>query len=49
MIDFSKFKKLTIGGVELKQLFINGIRVWKSGYKNWVKFSTENGGFWNVL
>lgn len=44
MMDFSKFKKLTIGGVELKQLFINGIQVWKSGYKNWVKFSTEADG-----
>lgn len=40
----SNFKKLTIGGVELKQLFINGIQVWKSGYKNWVKFSTEADG-----
>lgn len=44
MMDFSKFKKLTIGGVELKQLFINGIQVWKSGYKNWVKYSTEADG-----
>ena len=44
MMDFSKFKKLTIGGVELKQLFINGIRVWKAGYKNWVKYSTEADG-----
>lgn len=39
-MDFSKFKKLTIGGVELKQLFINGIQIWKSGYKNWAKHST---------
>lgn len=44
MIDFSKIKKLTIGAVELKQLFINGIQVWKSGYKNWVKYSTEADG-----
>jgi hypothetical protein len=44
MIDFTKIKKLTIGGVELKQLFINGIQVWKSGYKNWVKFSTTDDG-----
>ena len=43
-MDFSKLKKLTIGGVELKQLFINGIQVWKSGYKNWVKFSTKEDG-----
>ena len=44
MIDFTKIKKLTIGGVELKQLFINGVQVWKGGYKNWVKFSTEADG-----
>ena len=43
-MDFTKIKKLTIGGVELKQLFINGIHVWKSGYKNWVKYSTEADG-----
>ena len=43
-MDFTKLKKLTIGGVELKQLFINGIQVWKSGYKNWVKFSTTEDG-----
>jgi hypothetical protein len=43
-MDFTKLKKLTIGGIELKQLFINGIQVWKSGYKNWVKYSTEADG-----
>lgn len=44
MIDFSQFKKLTIDGVELKEVFINGIQMWKSGYKNWVQFSTEADG-----
>ena len=44
MMDFSAIKKLTIGGVELKQLFIGGIQVWKSGYKNWARFSTESDG-----
>lgn len=43
-MDLSLFKKLTVGGVELKQLFINGIQVWKSGPKNWVKYSTEADG-----
>lgn len=43
-MDFTKLKKLTIGGVELKQLFIGGIHVWKSGYKNWARFSTESDG-----
>ena len=44
MIDFSGIKKLSIGGVELTQLFINGIQVWKSGYTNWVRYSTEADG-----
>jgi hypothetical protein len=44
MMDFTKIKKLTIGGVELKQLLVGGIQVWKSGYKNWVKYSTEADG-----
>ena len=44
MIDFTKIKKLSIGGIELKQLLINGIQVWKSGYKNWVRYSTESDG-----
>lgn len=43
-MDLSAIKKLTIGGIELKQLFINGVQVWKSGYKNWVKYSTESDG-----
>ena len=43
-MDFRTLKKLTIGGVELKQLFINGVQVWKSGYKNWVPYSTTEDG-----
>lgn len=43
-MDLSVFKKLTIGGVALKQLFINGIQAWKSGPKNWVPYSTESDG-----
>jgi hypothetical protein len=44
MMDFTKIKKLFIGGLELKQLLINGIQVWKSGYKNWVKYSIDTDG-----
>lgn len=44
MIDFSKIKKLTVDGIDLKSLAINGVQVWKSGYKNWVPFSTEADG-----
>lgn len=43
-MDFSKLKKLNIGGIDLKQLFIDGVQVWKSGYKNWVPYSTESDG-----
>lgn len=44
MIDFSKIKKLTVDGIDLKSLAINGIQVWKSGPKNWVPYSTESDG-----
>jgi len=37
-------KKLNIGGIDLVELFINGIRVWKSGPKNWVRYSTTEDG-----
>ena len=37
----SDFKKLSVGGVELKQLFING-------YKNWVPFAID-GASGNIL
>lgn len=39
-MDFRNLKKLTIGGVELKQLLINGIQVWKTGYKNLIETAT---------
>lgn len=45
MIDFSKFKKLSIAGVELKQLLINGIQVWKAiSYTNQIPISTDASG-----
>ena len=45
-LDFSQFKSLTIDDVNLKQLFIDGVQVWKgnNGYKNWVRYSTEADG-----
>lgn len=43
-MDFSKLKKLTIDGIDLKSLAINGAQVWKSGYKNWVPFSINADG-----
>ena len=44
MIDFSKIKKLTVDGIDLKSLAINGVQVWKAGYKNWVLFSINADG-----
>lgn len=43
-MNLSDYKKLTIDGIELKSLTINGVLAWKSGYKNWVKYSTEEDG-----
>lgn len=44
MMDFSELKKLSIGGVELKQLFINGVQVWRSGYTNLIETATTDPG-----
>lgn len=45
MIDFSKIKKLTVDGVDLKSLAINGIQVWKAiTFKNLVPESTDTDG-----
>lgn len=43
-MDLSQLKKLSIGGVELKQLFISGVQVWKSGYKNLIETATTDPG-----
>lgn len=42
-MNLSSFKKLTIGGIALKQLFIDGIQVWKS-FTNQVPISTDTDG-----
>lgn len=44
MIDFSTLKELLIDGIKLVELYINGILVWKSGPKNWVKYSINADG-----
>lgn len=44
-MDFRTLKKLSIGGVELKQLFINGIQAWKAiTFKNLVPESIDTDG-----
>lgn len=37
-------KSINIDGIDMKELYIDGTLIWKSGYKNWVKFSTEADG-----
>lgn len=44
MIDFSTVKKVTIPEGEVKQIAKDGVVLWKSGYKNWVRYSTESDG-----
>lgn len=45
MIDFSKIKKLTVDGVDLKSLAINGVQVWKAQtYTNQVPISIGSDG-----
>lgn len=41
---FSNIKKLSVDGINLVELYINGNLEWKSGPKNWVKYSTEADG-----
>lgn len=43
-MDFSQIKKLSISGIELRQLFVGGIQVWKSGYKNLIETATAEPG-----
>ena len=43
-MNFSGLKELSIDGVGLVKLTINGVLAWKKGYKNWVPFSTEADG-----
>ena len=41
-MDFTNLKKLSIGGVELTQLLIDGIQQWEAiRYKNWIPFAID--------
>lgn len=46
MIDFTGVKAITIPEGDVKQITrkSDGVVLWKSGYKNWVKYSTESDG-----
>ena len=44
-MDFTKLKKLTIGGVELVKLFLGGVQVWAmKTFTNQVPISTDTNG-----
>lgn len=43
-MDLTNIKELLVDGIKLVELHINGVLAWKSGYKNWVKYSTEADG-----
>lgn len=45
-MDFNNYKSLSINGISLKQLYINGVQVWEepATYKNWVPHSTNADG-----
>lgn len=44
-MDLTGLKKLTFGGVALKQLLIGGVQIWKAvTFKNWVPVSTDTDG-----
>lgn len=44
MTDLSLLKKLSIGGISLKRLLVDGVPVFKSGYKNWVTCAMDTDG-----
>jgi hypothetical protein len=43
-MNLSNHKKVFIDGVEMKELSVNGVRIWKGGYTNLVPLSTEADG-----
>ncbi len=44
MIDYANIKNITIPEGDVKSITANGVVLWKKGYKNWVKYSTESDG-----
>lgn len=43
-MDLSQYKSISIGGVSMKKLVLNGTQIWKSGYTNWVPQSLNADG-----
>jgi hypothetical protein len=44
MMNLLPFVKLSLGELTLKNLQVNGIQIYKSGYKNWVPYSLDTDG-----
>jgi hypothetical protein len=44
MIELNSVKKLSVNGLSIKQLWINGTQVFKDGYKNWVPYAIDTDG-----
>ena len=44
MMNLANAKSITIPEGKVKKITSNGVVLWKSGYKNWVKYSTEADG-----
>lgn len=44
MLDLTGLKTLSIQGINLVKLTLNGTQIWKKGYKNWVPYSINADG-----
>lgn len=43
-MDLRQYKGISIGGVELKKLAIDGVEIWRKRYTNWVPKSIDTDG-----
>ena len=47
-MDLSAYKAISIGGIAMKKLTLDGVQIWKSGPTNWVRKSiNEDGTIYN--
>ena len=47
-MDLSAYKAISIGGIAMKKLTLDGVQIWKSGPTNWVrKYSNADGTIYN--
>lgn len=43
-MDLSLYKAISIGGVAMKKLAINGVQIWKKPYVNWARKAIDTDG-----